>query len=218
MDKTGLYKNSPYFFENKAASNYDDYVSIYGNIKNRDSKKLKLYKTAYKHRYAKKKGLSKLDCYYEKKIFDKFDYINEIRNNMQNDKKSFKKKIYHKYGYGLIIFSLLPVLGLIIPLFFNEYNPLIQNWCFSGCEKGHGITDNTHNNNYIKKDIDITTWTIIEVTNSVFLCISVFIVIFVLLYILSKFVKYERLKSGKGKMKGKEYFNYCMEVLDLKKK
>ncbi|VUZ99797.1 Plasmodium exported protein, unknown function [Plasmodium vivax] len=93
LGRTGLYKNYPYYFENHGTSNYDDHVSIYGNIKCRDSKKLKLYKTAYKHRYAKKKGLSKLDCYYEKKIFDKIEDIDRLVEKMQNDKKTLKKKL-----------------------------------------------------------------------------------------------------------------------------
>ncbi|SCA83753.1 Protein of unknown function, putative [Plasmodium vivax] len=115
IDKTGLYKNSPYYFENNETSNYHDYVSTYRNMKNSDSKKLKLYKTSYRHRYSKKKGLEKLDCYCEKILFDKFDYLHNcycekilfdkfdyLHKNMKN-RDSKKLKLYktsyrHRYS------------------------------------------------------------------------------------------------------------------------
>ncbi|CAI7718698.1 Plasmodium exported protein, unknown function [Plasmodium vivax] len=215
IDKTGLYKNSPYSFENKETSNYDENVSIYGNIKNRDSNKLKLYKTAYKHRYAKKKGLSKLDCYYEKKIFKKIDYIYNLADNWHGDKKSFKKKIMKKFGTPLILFALLPCLGLIIYILFggNEIGRGIINICTKTeanhinasppCAGIHNVITED-NNNYI------------EYTHFVFLFLMIMLVIFVFIYILLKVVKYERLREGKGKMSKKEYFNYCKEVFNLK--
>ncbi|SCA83638.1 Plasmodium exported protein, unknown function, partial [Plasmodium vivax] len=215
INKTGLYKNSPYDLENKGTSNYDDNVSVYGNMKNRDSKKLKIYKTAYKHRYAKKKGLSKLDCYYENKIFKKIDYIYNLADNWHGDKKSFKKKIMKKFGTRLIIFTLLPCLGLIIYILFGGKD--IGRGIIKICVGSHGnhlrdssscggihnvITED--NNNYI------------EYANFVFFLVMIILVIFVFIYILLKVVKYERLKEGKGKMSKKEYFNYCKEVFNLK--
>ncbi|SCA83541.1 Protein of unknown function, putative, partial [Plasmodium vivax] len=196
IDKTGLYNNSPYYFEKEGARDYDDNVSIYGNMKNRDSKKLKLYKTAYNHRYAKKKGYN-------------------LADNWHGDKKSFKKKIMKKFGTRLIIFTLLPCLGLIIYILFGGKD--IGRGIIKICVGSHGnhlrdssscggihnvITED--NNNYI------------EYTHFVFLFLMIMLVIFVFIYILLKVVKYERLREGKGKMSKKEYFNYCKEVFNLK--
>ncbi|KMZ76922.1 hypothetical protein PVIIG_05808 [Plasmodium vivax India VII] len=215
IDKTGLYKNSPYYFENKGTSNYHDYVSIYENIKNSDSKKLKLYKTSYKHRYAKKKGLSKLDCYCEKKIFDKIDYINNLAKQMRNDKKLYKKKIYNKFGYGLIILAILPFLGLVIPSFFNKYNPYIKNWCFSDCADDHGkgsATEAHNGTHYTRSNISGNAWGIITTVNHVFVYLSTIFVLFMVIYILIKVIKYERIKAGKGKIKGKDYYRFCKNI------
>ncbi|VUZ99602.1 Plasmodium exported protein, unknown function [Plasmodium vivax] len=120
IDKTGLYKNSPYDIGGKRTIIYDDSISTYANLKNRDSIKLKLYKTGYKHRYAKKKGLSKLDCYCEKKLFDKIDDINKVSEKMHNDKKRLIKKILKKHCKGVIILTSILLIGLIIHIYLLE--------------------------------------------------------------------------------------------------
>ncbi|KNA01623.1 hypothetical protein PVNG_05783 [Plasmodium vivax North Korean] len=215
INKTGLYKNSPYYFENKGTSNYDSYASIYGSIKNRDSKKLKLYKTAYNHRYAKKKGLSKLDCYYENKIFKKIDHLYDIAYNWRGDKKSFKKKIMKVFGTRLILFALLPCLGLILLILFGskDIGRGILKVC-SGTDETHvgdsATCDGIHN--FITQD----TLNYIQYTNFVFSLLMVIIVILFFTYILLKVIKYEKLEEGKGKMNKKQYINYCKEVFNLK--
>ncbi|KMZ96076.1 hypothetical protein PVNG_06373 [Plasmodium vivax North Korean] len=179
-------------------------MSTYGNIKNRDSIKLKLYKTGYKHRYAKKKGLSKLDCYYEKKIFDKIDYINEIRKRMKNDKKSLKKMIIKEHSI-LLFYTLLPLFGLPFPVLLGNLfgdNPLIQL-----CNGGTGHTASCNNTHMTQTQYDLAFC-----TNAVIsLSISI-ITICVIIYIFIKFIKYEKLKAGKGKMNFKEYCRFCKDI------
>ncbi|CAG9480076.1 unnamed protein product [Plasmodium vivax] len=58
---------------------------------------LESYKKDYNRRYAKKKGLAKLDCYYEKKIFNKIDEIYELSRKVNNSKKALKKEMYKKF-------------------------------------------------------------------------------------------------------------------------
>ncbi|KMZ94662.1 hypothetical protein PVMG_02551 [Plasmodium vivax Mauritania I] len=214
LDRTGLYKNFPYNYDNKRINIYTDDTSIYGNIKNRDSKKLKLYKTGYNHRYAKKKGLSKLDCYYENKIFKKIDHIYNLADNWHSDKKFFKKKIMKEYGIPLILFALLPCLGLILLILFGDKK--IGRGIIKICtntESGHVSSDSCGGiHNFISQD----TFNYIENANFVFSLLMIIIVIFVFIYIFLKVIKYERLKEGKGKMSKKEYFNYCKEVFNLK--
>ncbi|KMZ88906.1 hypothetical protein PVBG_05835 [Plasmodium vivax Brazil I] len=81
-------------------------TSSYGNLKRKDICDLDKYKKCYKNRYSKKKGLAKLDCYYEKKVFDKIDKIYELSSKMKNDKKAFKKKIFNKFEKLLIIYNI----------------------------------------------------------------------------------------------------------------
>ncbi|KMZ98997.1 hypothetical protein PVNG_03836 [Plasmodium vivax North Korean] len=214
IDKTGLYKNSPYYFENNGTSNYDEYLSIYRNMKNRDSKKLKLYKTAYKHRYSKKKGLSKLDCFYEKKIFDKIDDIGKLAEKLQNNKKLLKKKFYNKFGIRFILFSLVPFFGLIIPLV--HYGYFVPNFkCYSDCsDSSHNTSsDGSHNNeDYPKVPINEGTWDAIYIVNSVLYCVTAFIVLSTIIYIFIKFIKYQRLKACRSKMSIKEYCKFCKSL------
>ncbi|KMZ86479.1 hypothetical protein PVBG_05346 [Plasmodium vivax Brazil I] len=99
------------------------------------------YKKDYKNRCSKKKGLAKLDCYYEKKVLKKINNIFEITDNNRNNNKFYNKKIYNKYVIRLILFGLLPFLGTIMPLFFSEYNTYIREWCFIDCDSKHDNND-----------------------------------------------------------------------------
>ncbi|KMZ81799.1 hypothetical protein PVIIG_04298, partial [Plasmodium vivax India VII] len=68
-------------------NNEVDDTSTYANLKKRRPINLYSYKKGYKDRYSKKKGLAKLECYYEKNIFDKLDGIFLLAKNMKDDKK-----------------------------------------------------------------------------------------------------------------------------------
>ncbi|KMZ83342.1 hypothetical protein PVBG_05738 [Plasmodium vivax Brazil I] len=173
----------------------------------------------YKKRYSKKKWLGKLDCYCEKRIFDKIDHIQNIAEKLKKNKKFNINKIPRKYVYGLIIFGSLPFLGLVIPSFFNGLNPLAKKLCFVGCNKIHGITGNNITDEkvheeygFIRTAIDQNTWDIITTANSVFLCVSSLIVLFVLIYVLRKVIKYSCLKDGKRKMCAKAYFDFIKKL------
>ncbi|EDL42578.1 variable surface protein Vir35, putative, partial [Plasmodium vivax] len=74
-----------------------DDLTKYSQLKKKELNDLDLYKKLYKHRYSKKNILGKLDCYCEKKIFDKYDQIHDLAEKLQNDKKTFKKKGKQKF-------------------------------------------------------------------------------------------------------------------------
>ncbi|CAI7724085.1 Plasmodium exported protein, unknown function [Plasmodium vivax] len=200
--------------------------STYSQIKKSDLNYLDLYRKDYKNRYSKKKGLSKLDCYYENKVFNKINNIFEISEYMRNKNKYYNKKIFKKYIIRLIIFAFIPFIGLIIPFFFSKYNPLIKGWCFSSCRardssnkepKDFLESAKIHEKRHryltsLSKDTLVT----IEIVNFVFLMLSIIIVIFVLLYIFLKFIKYIRLKDGKGKTGLKDYYHFCKELIAAK--
>ncbi|KNA01758.1 hypothetical protein PVNG_05610 [Plasmodium vivax North Korean] len=67
-------------------------TSTYDQLNKKKLNDLDAYKKGYKKRYSKKKGLEKLDCYCERKLFDKIDEIYELSRSMKNAKKTFKKK------------------------------------------------------------------------------------------------------------------------------
>ncbi|SCA60885.1 Protein of unknown function, putative [Plasmodium vivax] len=175
-----------------------------------NKKKLDAYKKGYKIRYSKKKGLAKLDCYWEKKVFNKIDEIYELSRSMQNDKKKFKKKIYNKFGYRLILFAISPIFGVIFPILFNKNSPFLD-YCASECV----ATANGHSHDpgkFIKSSLSSTEFDIISSFNALFFFALFIIVLTVIIYILVKVVKYERLKEGKGRIKGKGYYRFCKNI------
>ncbi|KMZ98995.1 hypothetical protein PVNG_03834 [Plasmodium vivax North Korean] len=167
------------------------------------------YKKDYQRRYNQKKGLARLDCYYEKKIFDKIDYIYDLEKRMRNDKKTYKKYIYRKFAIPFIIFALLPFLGLIVPILFGGKEPKnrIVKWTTHTCkydQEGYCKLGFIHFTKEQIKAIDSLNW-IISYT-------LLMIVILVVIYTFIKLLKYEKLKAGKGKMCVKEYCRFCKSL------
>ncbi|CAI7724084.1 Plasmodium exported protein, unknown function [Plasmodium vivax] len=200
---------------NNIKSTSDD-LSKYSQLKKKGLNDLDLYKKLYKHRYSKKNVLGKFDCYCEKKIFEKYDRIDELAQKFQKDKKSFNKKVDKNFGIPLISFALIPVLGLIIPLLFNESFPIIKR-CFNDCTDMHGESgvsiDQAHTNKkLIKALISKDTWETITQLNNVFLYISTVVVFLVVIYIFIKLIKYKKLKAGRDKMSLKEYYHFTKSL------
>ncbi|VUZ99532.1 Plasmodium exported protein, unknown function [Plasmodium vivax] len=192
-------------------------TSSYGNLKRKDICDLDKYKKCYKNRYSKKKGLAKLDCYYEKKVFDKIDKIYELSSKMKNDKKAFKKKIFNKFGYRYIFFSLIPIMGIIFYIVFDKNGPF-KNYCLSECKNKHGedtsvLSAQAHiNKGFTRVQFNSTVWNTIEVLHGLIFNIFAAMFIFWIFYTLIKIIKYERLKYGKGKMSAKAYCRFCKNV------
>ncbi|KMZ76782.1 hypothetical protein PVIIG_06383 [Plasmodium vivax India VII] len=189
---------------NKNMKNVLEHTPTYGELNNRKNN-LDSYMRGYTRRYSKKNGLGKLDCYCEKIVFHKIENIDKLIEKMQNDKKSLKKKLCYKYGIRFILFSLIPVFGLIVPMVYNEYFPLI-NPCFNDCRiKDHNEPSASPYKHDIKRfpnknSLNTDTWVAISTANLVYCCITLFIVLSVFIYIFMKFIKYQRLKACRGKM------------------
>ncbi|SCA82137.1 Plasmodium exported protein, unknown function, partial [Plasmodium vivax] len=186
-----------------------DDLSKYAQLKKKGLNDLDLYKKLYNHRYSKRNVLGKFDCYCEKKLFDKYDRINDLAEKLQNDKKTFKKKVNKIFGIRLILFGLIPVLGLIIPLLKNEHFGIIT-WCFSDCKNNEHlklpVTGNEHKEEYSMLSINEETWKLISFVNFIFLITTGVFILCMVLYILLKMIKYKKLKAGKDKMCLKEYY------------
>ncbi|KMZ87899.1 hypothetical protein PVBG_06234 [Plasmodium vivax Brazil I] len=192
-------------------------TSTYRNLKRKDLSDLDNYKKCYKNRYSKKKGLAKLDCYYEKKIFDEIDEIYEISRKMKNDKKAFKKRFCSKFGYRYIFLSSYPILGILFYIVFNDNGPFYY-YCFKECQNKHGAASGVqvkqaHDNKGLKMFIfDYKIWKIIEVLHGIITTTFTAMLIFWIFFTLIKIIKYEKLKYGKGTMGAKEYCRFCKDV------
>ncbi|VUZ99773.1 Plasmodium exported protein, unknown function [Plasmodium vivax] len=177
-----LQYNESYNRDNYKLEKGKGYNNTFGQLKQSRSNNVDNYLKSYKNRYSKKKGLSKLDCYCEKKVLDKIHSLYGVGEKLRNEKKSFKKYFLKKYGIGLILFALIPSLSLIFPILFG-----VENW-WDAIIKFCGTT--THNSDKTLGG-----------------CVLLFV-----FYTLIKVVKYERLKSGKDKMSLKEYCRFSKDV------
>ncbi|KMZ96484.1 hypothetical protein PVNG_05837 [Plasmodium vivax North Korean] len=202
----------------KASYNRDNYKlekgkgnsNTFEHLKQGRLNNVENYLESYKHRYSKKRGLKKLDCYCEKKVLDKIHGLYGVGEKLKNEKKSFKKFFLKKYGIGLILFALISAPSVIFSILFGVgdwWNGVLKfcnnsshaNVVSTVCSKY-----NTHNwepiVEYIYPTIKVFTFTMI-----------IIILLFVF-YTLIKIVKYEKLKSGKDKMSLKEYCRFSKDV------
>ncbi|CAG9484366.1 unnamed protein product [Plasmodium vivax] len=194
-----------------------DDLSKYSQLKKKGLNDLNLYKKLYKHRYSKRNVLGKLDCYCEKKVFDNFDYINELKEKLQHDKRSFNKKLDKVLTIRFILLGLVPLIGFIIPLLRTGNFGIIQR-CFSDCKNSEHLDDTKaqplpHKPGYKMLSINESTWKIICIVNTIFLYVSTVIVLCVVLYIFIKVIKYNKLKAGRDKMSLKEYYHFTKSLL-----
>ncbi|VVA00288.1 Plasmodium exported protein, unknown function, partial [Plasmodium vivax] len=193
---------------NKNIKSEAEKKSIYSYIRGDRLNKIDYYIKDYKIRYSKKKGIAKLDCYYENKVLKKINDIFEITDNMKNKKKYYNKKIFNKYFMSLILFGLLPFLGITIPLLFHKDGLLKYIFCFSDCKiSEHKAYANksmadVHEEKgiFFLSSITLEDFNIVDIFNMVFLWLLFPIVLLVLFYILLKIIKYARIKSGKCKI------------------
>ncbi|CAI7718300.1 Plasmodium exported protein, unknown function [Plasmodium vivax] len=158
--------------------------SIYKRLKREGLNDMEIYKKSLKCKYNKKKGLAKLDCYCEKKLFDNLEGIDLLAKNVKDDRKRFKKlcKIYG-LSFTLLLISVITA-GII-----NILDSLSEN-CLFAAEK---------ETNYL-----------IHVGYSMLFYILPIIIFLVLLYITIKIKKYDSLVEGKveGKISSKNISCY----------
>ncbi|SCA81742.1 Protein of unknown function, putative, partial [Plasmodium vivax] len=202
----------------KNRRNVSEHIPTYSSVRSKASNNFDLYMKNYKNRYMRKKGLSKLDCYYENKLFRKLKNMCDIAEKVHNDKKSWKSFFIKKYGIGLIIFALLPTIGLIFPILFgigNERHGIIPQ-----CPSDHfNVGDNKHKGTDVIAECS-TKWILqhsetiskFEYVSYIYMFTMCIIVILFIIYFLIKVIKYEKIKAGKGKMNIKEYCRFCKDI------
>ncbi|SCA83484.1 Protein of unknown function, putative, partial [Plasmodium vivax] len=158
--------------------------SIYKRLKREGLNDMEIYKKSLKCKYNKKKGLAKLDCYCEKKLFDNLEEIDLLAKNVKDDRKCFKKlcKIYG-LSFTLLLISVISA-GII-----NILDSLSAKCLFAA----------ENENKYL-----------IHVGYSMLFYILPIIIFLILLYITIKIKKYDRLVEGKteGKTSAKYISRY----------
>ncbi|SCA81884.1 Plasmodium exported protein, unknown function, partial [Plasmodium vivax] len=193
-------------------------ISSYSQIKKKGLNDFDHYMRNYKHRYAKKKGFSKLDCYCEKKVFNYFQRLYAVGEKLKNEKKSFTKYFLKKYGIGYILIALIPALSLIYFILFGagSWGPGIFTLCknqahFPNQGKRHKINPTGGcDKEWLYKYRDLIKNMRGYLMTFSFIMITIFLI--VVIYVLIKVIKYERLKAGRGKLCAKEYCRFAKDV------
>ncbi|KMZ83374.1 hypothetical protein PVBG_06230 [Plasmodium vivax Brazil I] len=204
LSERSIYKNERNAYDN---------ISAYSRVNTKASNNIDVYMKNYKHRYEKKKGVSKLDCYCEKKIFDNINYINDLSEKLHNNKKLYNNIILKKYVIRFILLSSFPMLGIIIPiLFVGDKGEQVIPHCFAinhdaYAKGGKSCTLPNISGNIIGPIVFFNTL--------IFYILSI-INILLVIYTFIKYIKYEKIKCGKGKMNRNEYIHFCKEVFNLK--
>ncbi|VVA00256.1 Plasmodium exported protein, unknown function [Plasmodium vivax] len=167
-------------------SNGNESSNIYGHLKQNKLNNVDTYLKSYKSRYAKKKGLKKLDCYYEKKLFST---INKLEKHMEKNnlsKNRIKGVLFKKYGLPFILLSLLPALLYAVPYrqITNRYKIKAPN----------GVKVQGNGKNYTGLRAKITTDD--KILHCILLYISITIIISLTIYTYIKILKYQRIKAG----------------------
>ncbi|CAI7717587.1 Plasmodium exported protein, unknown function [Plasmodium vivax] len=197
LKRTTLQYRGPEYGENYNKVNDKKYNPAYTNLRIDRSNNLEAYKKNYNRRYATKKGLEKLDCYYENKVFDNFGKLEKLAEKI-NNKKALKRIIYKKYGLKRILIFLFPLLGLIIPVYLMVND---RHFVFN-CDKSQTRMSSTLNttvrviNHKACGHIEFPSY----ILNAIFFCGFLLISLSALFYIYKKHVKYESLKAGKCKL------------------
>ncbi|KMZ88795.1 hypothetical protein PVBG_05707 [Plasmodium vivax Brazil I] len=119
--KTGLYdkklEDNLLNYRDNEILKMDNYgSSVYKKLQKSCSNDLKIYKQQFKRKYAKTKGLKRLDCYCEKKIFDMIEKIGEQPVGTSSNNIKLKKNIVRKWGIRFIVMCLIPLIGIILPI------------------------------------------------------------------------------------------------------
>ncbi|VUZ99950.1 Plasmodium exported protein, unknown function [Plasmodium vivax] len=212
LKQTMLREKLPEKRSYKEKINMSSNISAYSHVKKNDTNNIDVYMKNYKRRYGKKKGLSKLDCYYENKVFRKINHICDIAEKVQYNEKRAKKIFLKKYGTVLIFSSLIPVLGFIFPILFGDQDlgGGIIDYCLR--EKHVGGPKYCNCGRKYQWYVYKTPIKIMGYFSYIIFSSFAVIVSLIFIYILIKVIKYERLKAGEGKMSLKEYGCFAKDV------
>ncbi|SCO70732.1 Protein of unknown function, putative, partial [Plasmodium vivax] len=190
----------------RAKTDWDE-MYTYNMLKKGEFSQLELYKKNYKKRYNQKKGLKKLDCYWEKKIFDKIEHVNILSEKTESRKKSFIKIILNEYTlFFLFLLTFIPFLGRIIPAMFFDKKPKDRVWrmIIGDCTKKKDDGSNECKGGFYHIPLD--SWKAMIYLNEIISSTLLIVVISIFIYTCIKVLKYKLLKEGIRNITLKEYF------------
>ncbi|KMZ88824.1 hypothetical protein PVBG_05620 [Plasmodium vivax Brazil I] len=187
--------------QNKVSYNKDNYKLEKGTRNNNTFQQLKQsgtnyvddYLKSYKKRYSKKRGLKKLDCYYEKVLFGSFNKLKKHVEHKNSSKSKILSIICSKYGLPLILLSLLPLIALKIPEVLIKK---VHGDDFSKCKYTNTGSPNEFKAQKLSHDICPK----VDIKDPYLKYIYVFILIFItfalIIYTYIKILKYNRIYAG----------------------
>ncbi|KMZ87900.1 hypothetical protein PVBG_06235 [Plasmodium vivax Brazil I] len=161
--------------------------NTYEKVKRVRPNHMETYLKSYNSRYTKEKGIKKLDCYCEKKIFKSMYKISKLAEQKNISKSRIKRIIFTKYGFLFFIISSLPLLAFAIPRYDGTMHSLVKckaqkksqgeecKIVHEGCEYAD-IVDNSY--------------------RFIYIFFSTIIILLFIIYIFIKIMKYNRIKSG----------------------
>ncbi|KMZ96481.1 hypothetical protein PVNG_05834 [Plasmodium vivax North Korean] len=171
--------------EKNTLKDITDSSEIHEKLNNDISNNICAYIKKLEHGYTDKKGLKRLDCHYEKKLFNEMYKLDKIAGHMKSKNSYFKKVIWKRYGLRFVIFSLVILFGVTASIMCYMNDKVWQdgsNYCKT--------SDNTFCKNctFIENALNPLN-TVIHVLFFIILLSSI-------IYVLSKIKKYKRLKKN----------------------
>ncbi|SCA81773.1 Plasmodium exported protein, unknown function, partial [Plasmodium vivax] len=156
----------------------------YAKLKKGHSDNLETYKKNLRRNYSQKKGLTKLDCYCEEKIFKGIEKLDNLAQNMDRSKMKFTNIIFKKYCIRIIFSSLIAIFAITLPI-LNEIDS--------------DVDDNNGGKLKILAYLSDKLIPNLENICSALIFASGILMFFVCIYTLIKIIKYEGIKTGKNK-------------------
>ncbi|KMZ95498.1 hypothetical protein PVMG_05805 [Plasmodium vivax Mauritania I] len=183
-----LTSNNQYYKDKYKLTGGKENIGTYAKIKQSRSDNLETYKKKLRRNHSKKKGLRKLDCYCEEKIFKGIDKLDNLAQNMDRSKMKITRIIFKKYCIRIIFSSLIPLLAIALPILKN-------------IETG----EETNNKKNVLDNLQKLIPNFVNICSALIFTSGI-MMFFVCIYTLIKIIKYEGLKAGKNKMCIKDYF------------
>ncbi|SCA83357.1 Protein of unknown function, putative, partial [Plasmodium vivax] len=170
--------------------NRRDSNNTYIQLKRGRPNNVEAYLNSFKYRHSKKSGLKKLDCYYEKKLFNSLDKIEKLAQQKNITEKRIKKIIYKKYVVRFILLTLLPLFGLILPIMYYNTDHMEKENCVKVINaKTRKVI------HYLHKKCKMLPPEYRFYNYLFFTSLGLIIILFII-YTYVKILKYKRIKSG----------------------
>ncbi|CAG9482286.1 unnamed protein product [Plasmodium vivax] len=173
IEEINIKENLKELEENNKLKDITDSSEIYEKIKKFTSNSMHNYIKNLEHGYPNKKGLKRLDCLYEKKMFNEMYKLDKIAGHRKGKNSYFKKVVWKRYGLRFVILLLFILFGIVTPI-----------CCYFGDDASSSVEG------YRKYFVSY----MLGINGAIYLPLIIAFLYFII-YILSKVGKYKRLKN-----------------------